>query len=210
MLAIRLARFGAKKKPAYRVVVTEKSRARDSKSLETLGHYNPTKDPIVLSLNEERIQHWIGQGARPSETVRRLMTLKPEDVVTTERKPKFEPAPRAEAPSATDEQPTAEAEAPPPTDGQPAAEAGSDAAEQTETQAEAPAEEPSVVQAEVEKAEPSDSQAEVKSEEESQPAAVAETAAEAPADESSADDKPSEAEEATAEEKPDSKTEPTS
>jgi small subunit ribosomal protein S16 len=198
MLAIRLARFGTKKKPAYRVVVAEKSRARDSKSLETLGHYNPTKDPIVLALNEERIQYWIELGAQPSETVRRLMTLKPEDVVTTEQRPRIEPAPRAAAPPATDEQPATTAEAPPATDEGPAAEARSDAAEQSETQAEAPAEEPS------------DSQGEVKGEEESQPAAVAETAAEAPADESSADDKPSEAEEATAEEKPDSKTEPTS
>jgi small subunit ribosomal protein S16 len=198
MLAIRLARFGAKKKPAYRVVVTEKSRARDSKSLETLGHYNPTKDPIVLSLNEERIQYWIELGAQPSETVRRLMTLKPEDVVTTEQRPRIEPAPRAAAPPATDEQPATTAEAPPATDEGPAAEARSDAAEQSETQAEAPAEEPS------------DSQGEVKGEEESQPAAEAAPPVEPAAETSSADEKASEPGDATVEEKPDSETEPTS
>jgi small subunit ribosomal protein S16 len=73
MLAIRLARVGAKKKPAYRVVVTDKRRARDSRSIEILGHYNPTKDPIVLSFDEERVKYWIGQGAQPSDTVQRLI-----------------------------------------------------------------------------------------------------------------------------------------
>ena len=73
MLAIRLARVGAKKKPAYRVVVTDKRRARDSRSIEIVGHYNPTKDPIVLSFEEERLKYWIGQGAQPSTTVQRLI-----------------------------------------------------------------------------------------------------------------------------------------
>ena len=199
MLAIRLARFGAKKKPAYRVVVTEKSRARDSKSLETLGHYNPTKDPIVLSLNEERIRYWIGQGAQPSETVRRLMTLKPEDVVTTEQRPRIELAPRAAAPPATDEQPAATAEAPPTTDEQPAA-------EQSGTQAEVPAEETGGTQAEAEQGGPSDSQAEVEAEEVSPSA----TEARPSTDSIPAEEKPSEDKEAAAEEKPDSETEPTS
>lgn len=73
MLAIRLARVGAKKKPAYRVVVTDKRRARDSRSIEIVGHYNPAKDPIVLSFDEERVKYWIGQGAQPSGTVQRLI-----------------------------------------------------------------------------------------------------------------------------------------
>ena len=58
MLAIRLARVGAKKKPAYRVVVIDKRRARDSKNIEIVGHYNPTTDPITLSLKEDRIAFW--------------------------------------------------------------------------------------------------------------------------------------------------------
>lgn len=78
MLKIRLARVGAKKKPSYRVVVIDKRSARNSKSVEIVGHYNPTKDPIVLSLDEERIQHWLGQGAQPSDTVRRLLNYKGE------------------------------------------------------------------------------------------------------------------------------------
>ncbi len=73
MLAIRLARVGAKKKPAYRVVVIDKRRARDSKNIEIVGHYNPTTDPITLKLKEERIAFWRGNGAQPSTTVQRLL-----------------------------------------------------------------------------------------------------------------------------------------
>ena len=194
MLAIRLARFGAKKKPAYRVVVTEKSRARDSKSLETLGHYNPTKDPIVLSLNEERIQYWIGQGAQPSETVRRLMTLKPEDVVTTEQRPASEPVPRAEAAPAIEEPPAID-EAPA-SDEQPAAEADSESAEQSEPQAEVPAEAAGGTQAQAE------------GEKESPPATEAQPPTEPSADSPAVEEKPSEEKEAAGQEKSDSETEP--
>ena len=88
MLAIRLARVGAKKKPAYRIVVTEKSRARNSSSLEILGHYNPTKDPILLSLKRERIEYWVSKGAQPSKTVERLMRyVPPESATVGEEKP---------------------------------------------------------------------------------------------------------------------------
>jgi len=87
MLAIRLARAGAKKKPAYRVVVMEKSRARDSKSVEIVGHYNPTKRPIVLDLKQERIEYWISQGAQPSVTVKRLLSYQGETVSDTPRQP---------------------------------------------------------------------------------------------------------------------------
>lgn len=73
MLAIRLARTGAKKKPHYRVVVIEKERARDGRFLEILGHYNPTVDPIDLHVDKERVQYWIGKGAQPSATVSRLL-----------------------------------------------------------------------------------------------------------------------------------------
>jgi small subunit ribosomal protein S16 len=76
MLAIRLARVGAKKKPSYRVVVINKRNARDGKNLEIVGHYNPTRDPIELSLESERIDHWIGVGAQASVTVKRLMAYK--------------------------------------------------------------------------------------------------------------------------------------
>ena len=73
MLCIRLARTGAKKKPRYRVVLIEKERARDGRFVEILGHYNPTADPIDLTVDRDRIQYWIGQGAQASTTVTRLL-----------------------------------------------------------------------------------------------------------------------------------------
>jgi small subunit ribosomal protein S16 len=77
MLMIRLARFGAKRKPSYRVVVIEKERARDSRSVEVVGWYNPIAKPAKINLNHERIQHWLGVGARPSATVERLLKANP-------------------------------------------------------------------------------------------------------------------------------------
>ena len=79
MLAIRLARFGAKKKPTYRVVVIEKERARNSRSVEVVGHYNPIAKPAQVDLNRERISYWIKNGAQPSETVSRLLKANPAE-----------------------------------------------------------------------------------------------------------------------------------
>lgn len=73
MLMIRLARFGAKKKPTYRVVVIEKERARDSRAVEVVGHYDPRSNPAKIVLNRERIDYWLKHGAQTSETVARLM-----------------------------------------------------------------------------------------------------------------------------------------
>ncbi len=69
MLRIRLTRMGAKKKPFYRVVVTERRQARDGSFVEILGHYNPGANPPAIELNMERVRYWIGCGAQPSETV---------------------------------------------------------------------------------------------------------------------------------------------
>jgi len=77
MLAIRLARFGAKKKPTYRVVVIESERARNSRSVEVVGHYNPVAKPAQVELNHERIQYWVKCGAQPSDTVTRLLKANP-------------------------------------------------------------------------------------------------------------------------------------
>jgi small subunit ribosomal protein S16 len=79
MLAIRLARFGAKKKPTYRVVVIEKDRARNSRSIEVVGHYNPVSKPAQVHLDRERIEHWIKNGAQPSDTVSRLLKSAPAE-----------------------------------------------------------------------------------------------------------------------------------
>jgi small subunit ribosomal protein S16 len=77
MLMIRLARFGAKKKPTYRVVVIEKERARDSRAVEVVGTYNPVAKPAAVNLNHDRIAHWLKNGARPSDTVERLLKSNP-------------------------------------------------------------------------------------------------------------------------------------
>ncbi len=74
---IRLARFGAKKKPSYRVVVIEKERARNSRSVEVVGFYNPVSQPQVVNLKHDRIDHWMKNGAQPSETVTRLLKKNP-------------------------------------------------------------------------------------------------------------------------------------
>jgi len=77
MLMIRLARFGAKKKPTYRVVVIDKERARDGRAIEIVGHYNPVADPAQVNLKHERISHWMKCGAQPSDTVARLLASNP-------------------------------------------------------------------------------------------------------------------------------------
>ena len=69
---IRLSRVGAKKQPTYRFVVMDSRNARDGRSIDTLGHYNPRTDPIELQIDAEKASRWISQGAKPSETVERL------------------------------------------------------------------------------------------------------------------------------------------
>lgn len=73
MLTIRLTRVGKKKQPSYRIIVTDKRRARDSRFVEIVGHYNPRQDPAAINLKTERIQYWLGQGAQPSDTVRSFL-----------------------------------------------------------------------------------------------------------------------------------------
>jgi small subunit ribosomal protein S16 len=77
MIMIRLARFGAKKKPFYRVVVIEKERARNGRALEVVGTYNPLSTPAQVLLKHERIQHWTKNGAQLSDTVKRLVDSNP-------------------------------------------------------------------------------------------------------------------------------------
>ena len=73
MLSIRLRRMGSTKKPYFRVVVTEARSARDSSFVENVGTYHPRSKPAQVSINKERIQHWIKLGARPSDSVRTLI-----------------------------------------------------------------------------------------------------------------------------------------
>jgi len=80
MLRIRMRRVGAKKKPYFRVVVTEARSAREGRSLEVLGHYHPAAQPETLELDRQRLQHWLTLGAQPSDTVRTLLERNPPRV----------------------------------------------------------------------------------------------------------------------------------
>ena len=70
---IRLKRLGTKKRPHQRIVVIDKRKARNGKAIEELGYFDPSKEPPFLKLDLERAKFWIGQGATPSPTVKRLM-----------------------------------------------------------------------------------------------------------------------------------------
>ncbi len=72
MTVIRLARFGRKKKPFYRVVVTDSRKRRDSGWIEVLGYYNPLTDPITVKVDEDRLNYWLSCGAKMSERVKKI------------------------------------------------------------------------------------------------------------------------------------------
>jgi small subunit ribosomal protein S16 len=69
---IRLTRKGTKKKPFYRIVAADIEAPRDGKFLEALGTYNPMVEPAAITLNEDRISYWLGEGAKPSTTVQSI------------------------------------------------------------------------------------------------------------------------------------------
>ena len=73
MVAIRLRRAGSKKRPFFRVVVTDSRSARDSSFVEILGHYNPRTKPAIVDVSTERVNYWIEKGAQPSDSVRTLI-----------------------------------------------------------------------------------------------------------------------------------------
>ncbi|MGO8758514.1 MAG: 30S ribosomal protein S16 [Terracidiphilus sp.] len=74
---IRLARVGARKQPYYRVVVIEKDRARNGRSIEVVGTYNPRTNPATVALKHERLAYWRGKGAQLSPTVAKLVAKFP-------------------------------------------------------------------------------------------------------------------------------------
>jgi small subunit ribosomal protein S16 len=73
MLSIRMTRVGSKKKPHFRVVVSEARSALQSNVVENLGTYSPRSKPAKVELNKERVQHWLERGAKPSNSVRTLL-----------------------------------------------------------------------------------------------------------------------------------------
>lgn len=70
---IRLRRVGRKKQPIYRIVVTDRAKARDGRFVEVLGLYNPRTEPVTLNVDAEKARDWIAKGATPSDTVRSLL-----------------------------------------------------------------------------------------------------------------------------------------
>lgn len=73
MVAIRLRRAGSKKRPYFRIVVTDARAARDSSFIEILGHYNPRSRPARVDIQRARVDYWISKGAQPSDSVRTLI-----------------------------------------------------------------------------------------------------------------------------------------
>ena len=74
MLAIRLARIGKKKQPFYRIVVLDKRKPRNGRTVEIVGTYDPLKKPALIHMNAERVKYWLSVGAQPSDTVRSFLT----------------------------------------------------------------------------------------------------------------------------------------
>ena len=73
MVKIRLKRMGMKKKPFYRLVVTDSRSPRDGRFIEEIGYYNPMTEPATLKFNEERAKYWVATGAQPTDTTRALL-----------------------------------------------------------------------------------------------------------------------------------------
>lgn len=73
MVKIRLRRIGAKKKPFYRVVVSDSRTPRDGRFIEVIGIYDPTVEPPVLKIDTDRAQYWLDNGAQPTDIARALL-----------------------------------------------------------------------------------------------------------------------------------------
>lgn len=73
MVKLRLMRLGSKKRPFYRIVAADVRSPRNGKFLDILGYYDPTKEPHVLKVDEEKIKSWVGNGAQPTNRVKKLL-----------------------------------------------------------------------------------------------------------------------------------------
>jgi small subunit ribosomal protein S16 len=74
MVKLRLKRMGAKKAPAYRIVAADSRTRRDGREIQTIGTYDPTKNPAIVNIDEEKALKWLNEGAIPSDTVRALLS----------------------------------------------------------------------------------------------------------------------------------------
>ena len=70
---IRLRRMGAKKAPFYRIVVADSRYPRDGRFIEEVGYYDPTKEPSVIKIDEEKAKTWLANGAQPTDTVKDIL-----------------------------------------------------------------------------------------------------------------------------------------
>ena len=77
MVKIRLTQTGSTNRKTYRIVAIEEGKRRDGKAIEILGFYNPLIKPANLSVKRDRVEYWISKGARPTETVSKLLNLTP-------------------------------------------------------------------------------------------------------------------------------------
>ena len=73
MVKLRLKRMGAKKVPFYRIVAADARSRRDGRDIETIGTYDPTKQPAIVNIDEEKALNWLNKGAVPTDTVRSLL-----------------------------------------------------------------------------------------------------------------------------------------
>jgi len=78
MVKIRLRRMGTKKAPFYRVVVADSRYPRDGRFIEEIGYYDPTKEPSVVSIDKEKADKWLANGAQPTDTVKKLLKIAAE------------------------------------------------------------------------------------------------------------------------------------
>ena len=122
---VRLTRVGSKKNPIWRIVVADGRSPRDGRFIETIGSYNPQTEPSKIVLDKERLQHWLDQGAQPTNTVKKLMRAESdgsnapaaaivaeaeaEEAAAPEEAP-AEPDAATEAPAAGEAEPEAAAE----------------------------------------------------------------------------------------------------
>ncbi|ACM92400.1 ribosomal protein S16 [Nautilia profundicola AmH] len=79
MVKVRLARFGRKKRPFYRIVVTDSRKRRDSGWIESIGYYNPMTEPATVKMDLDRLNYWLGVGAQMSERVTKLKKIAEEN-----------------------------------------------------------------------------------------------------------------------------------
>lgn len=113
---IRMQRSGGRNHPVYRVVVTDSRRARDGRFIEKIGYYNPRSNPILLELDQERVEHWLNHGAQPSESVAALLKRVQKGTVAelvAPPKPKAAPVPKKAEVAAADTADAAPADAAP-------------------------------------------------------------------------------------------------